>query len=220
MILTSCLDIVIYKSRVRPQNFIFNPSMIMTHYSPCVGDWSVTTKDSDLEALPGTMFNGSVCDLRGKYTDKRRILTTASWGMGLKDRSCIVNPLISIYFGFVFFLAVPHKIGRIIDGSPADRCAKLKVGDRILAVNGQSIVSMPHADIVKLIKDAGLSVTLRIIPQEGECLSWAHGAHLPAISMLSVSQADWCIHFREKFTLCCNLYPVYSVPVSFGDQAM
>ncbi|XP_037060238.1 membrane-associated guanylate kinase, WW and PDZ domain-containing protein 2 isoform X11 [Peromyscus leucopus] len=63
-------------------------------------------------------------------------------------------------------ITVPHKIGRIIDGSPADRCAKLKVGDRILAVNGQSIISMPHADIVKLIKDAGLSVTLRIIPQE------------------------------------------------------
>ncbi|XP_014858072.1 PREDICTED: membrane-associated guanylate kinase, WW and PDZ domain-containing protein 2 isoform X3 [Poecilia mexicana] len=61
---------------------------------------------------------------------------------------------------------VPHKIGRIIEGSPADRSGKLKVGDRILAVNGQSIVSMPHADIVKLIKDAGLSVTLRIIPQE------------------------------------------------------
>lgn len=64
--------------------------------------------------------------------------------------------------------AVPHKIGRIIEGSPADRCGRLKVGDRILAVNSQSIVSMPHADIVKLIKDAGLSVTLRIIPQEGE----------------------------------------------------
>uniref|UniRef100_A0A3P8QH46 Membrane-associated guanylate kinase, WW and PDZ domain-containing protein 1 n=1 Tax=Astatotilapia calliptera TaxID=8154 RepID=A0A3P8QH46_ASTCA len=61
---------------------------------------------------------------------------------------------------------VPHKIGRIIEGSPADRCGKLKVGDRILAVNNQSIVNMPHADIVKLIKDAGLSVTLRIIPQE------------------------------------------------------
>ncbi|XP_053873506.1 membrane-associated guanylate kinase, WW and PDZ domain-containing protein 2 isoform X6 [Malaclemys terrapin pileata] len=63
-------------------------------------------------------------------------------------------------------ITVPHKIGRIIDGSPADRCTKLKVGDRILAVNGQSIINMPHADIVKLIKDAGLSVTLRIIPQE------------------------------------------------------
>ncbi|CAL8238115.1 unnamed protein product, partial [Merluccius merluccius] len=61
---------------------------------------------------------------------------------------------------------VPHKIGRIIEGSPADRCGRLKVGDRILAVNGQSIISMPHADIVKLIKDAGLSVTLHIIPEE------------------------------------------------------
>ncbi|KAG5210247.1 hypothetical protein JEQ12_015441 [Ovis aries] len=67
-------------------------------------------------------------------------------------------------------ITVPHKIGRIIDGSPADRCAKLKVGDRILAVNGQSIINMPHADIVKLIKDAGLSVTLRIIPQEAHVL--------------------------------------------------
>ncbi|KAJ8262459.1 hypothetical protein GJAV_G00166720 [Gymnothorax javanicus] len=63
-------------------------------------------------------------------------------------------------------ITVPHKIGRIIEGSPADRCGKLKVGDRILAVNSQSIISMPHADIVKLIKDAGLSVTLHIVQQE------------------------------------------------------
>lgn len=71
---------------------------------------------------------------------------------------------------YCLFPAVPHKIGRIIEGSPADRCGKLKVGDRILAVNGQSIISMPHADIVKLIKDAGLTVTLHIIPEEGKCL--------------------------------------------------
>uniref|UniRef100_A0A4W5PLW2 Membrane-associated guanylate kinase, WW and PDZ domain-containing protein 2 n=1 Tax=Hucho hucho TaxID=62062 RepID=A0A4W5PLW2_9TELE len=63
-------------------------------------------------------------------------------------------------------ITVPHKIGRIIEGSPADRCGHLKVGDRILAVNGQSIISMPHADIVKLIKDAGFIVTLHIIPEE------------------------------------------------------
>ncbi|XP_072520047.1 membrane-associated guanylate kinase, WW and PDZ domain-containing protein 2 isoform X5 [Salminus brasiliensis] len=63
-------------------------------------------------------------------------------------------------------ISVPHKIGRIIEGSPADRCGKLKVGDRIMAVNSQSIINMPHADIVKLIKDAGLTVTLHIIPEE------------------------------------------------------
>ncbi|XP_062299373.1 membrane-associated guanylate kinase, WW and PDZ domain-containing protein 2a [Scomber scombrus] len=89
----------------------------------------------------------------------------------------IINRKESEGFGFVIISSlnrpeatttntVPHKIGRIIESSPADRCGKLKVGDRILAVNSQSIVNMPHADIVKLIKDAGLSVTLRIIAQD------------------------------------------------------
>ncbi|KAJ3612347.1 hypothetical protein NHX12_020623 [Muraenolepis orangiensis] len=89
----------------------------------------------------------------------------------------VINRKESEGFGFVIIsslnrpeapvtVSVPHKIGRIIEGSPADRCGTLKVGDRILAVNARSIVDMPHADIVKLIKDAGLSVTLTIFPQE------------------------------------------------------
>uniref|UniRef100_A0AAX7TMF7 Membrane associated guanylate kinase, WW and PDZ domain containing 1a n=1 Tax=Astatotilapia calliptera TaxID=8154 RepID=A0AAX7TMF7_ASTCA len=53
---------------------------------------------------------------------------------------------------------------RIIEGSPADRCGKLKVGDRILAVNGCSITNKSHSDIVNLIKEAGNTVSLRIIP--------------------------------------------------------
>lgn len=65
-------------------------------------------------------------------------------------------------------VAMPHKIGRIIEGSPADRCGKLKVGDRILAVNGCSITNKSHSDIVNLIKEAGNTVTLRIIPGDGE----------------------------------------------------
>ncbi|XP_055510373.1 membrane-associated guanylate kinase, WW and PDZ domain-containing protein 3a isoform X3 [Leucoraja erinacea] len=77
-------------------------------------------------------------------------------------------------FGFVIItsknrspaVAVPHKIGRIIEGSPADHCGKLKVTDRISAVNGQSIVLMPHHDIVQLIKDAGQTVTLTVTPEE------------------------------------------------------
>lgn len=63
---------------------------------------------------------------------------------------------------------MPHKIGRIIEGSPADRCGKLKVGDRILAVNGCSITNKSHSDIVNLIKEAGNTVTLRIIPGDGK----------------------------------------------------
>nr|XP_023649732.1 membrane-associated guanylate kinase, WW and PDZ domain-containing protein 1 isoform X3 [Paramormyrops kingsleyae] len=72
-------------------------------------------------------------------------------------------------FGFVIVSSVSRPdagttFGRIIEGSPADRCGKLKVGDRILAVNGCSITNKSHSDIVNLIKEAGKTVTLRIIP--------------------------------------------------------
>lgn len=44
----------------------------------------------------------------------------------------------------------------------------MRVGDRISAVNGQSIMELSHNDIVQLIKDAGNSVTLTVVPEDGE----------------------------------------------------
>ncbi|NWI55048.1 MAGI3 protein, partial [Calyptomena viridis] len=77
-------------------------------------------------------------------------------------------------FGFVILTSknkpppgvIPHKIGRVIEGSPADQCGRLKVGDRISAVNGQSIVELSHDSIVQLIKDAGNVVTLTVVAEE------------------------------------------------------
>uniref|UniRef100_H0V912 Membrane-associated guanylate kinase, WW and PDZ domain-containing protein 3 n=1 Tax=Cavia porcellus TaxID=10141 RepID=H0V912_CAVPO len=77
-------------------------------------------------------------------------------------------------FGFVILTSkskpppgvIPHKIGRVIEGSPADRCGKLKVGDHISAVNGQSIIELSHDSIVQLIKDAGVTVTLTVVAEE------------------------------------------------------
>nr|XP_046252769.1 membrane-associated guanylate kinase, WW and PDZ domain-containing protein 3a isoform X3 [Scatophagus argus] len=77
-------------------------------------------------------------------------------------------------FGFVILTSktkpppgvIPHKIGRIIEGSPTDRMGQMKVGDRISAVNGRSIMELSHNDIVQLIKDAGNSVTLTVVPED------------------------------------------------------
>ncbi|XP_030077789.1 membrane-associated guanylate kinase, WW and PDZ domain-containing protein 3 isoform X2 [Microcaecilia unicolor] len=77
-------------------------------------------------------------------------------------------------FGFVILTSknkpppgvIPHKIGRVIEGSPASRSGKLKVGDHISAVNGQSIVELSHDSIVQLIKDAGNTVTLTVLAEE------------------------------------------------------
>ena len=55
--------------------------------------------------------------------------------------------------------------GRIIQGSPADRCRQLHVGDRLVAVNGISIVGVHHSDVVDTIKQSGKTVTLRIAQQ-------------------------------------------------------
>ncbi|KAK2150489.1 hypothetical protein LSH36_403g02016 [Paralvinella palmiformis] len=75
----------------------------------------------------------------------------------------------------------PHPwIGKIIDGSPAERCGGLHVGDRILAVNGTEINHMHHEEIVNLIKLSGYSVTLTIGPPQADDTS-STGSNPPVI---------------------------------------
>ena len=70
-------------------------------------------------------------------------------------------------FGFVIISSVTKGvsfIGQIIRDSPAERCSRLHVGDRILAVNHHDISRLHHGDIVNLIKDSGYTVTLTVGP--------------------------------------------------------
>ncbi|XP_035704897.1 membrane-associated guanylate kinase, WW and PDZ domain-containing protein 3 isoform X2 [Folsomia candida] len=70
-------------------------------------------------------------------------------------------------FGFVIISSASKAgatIGRIVDGSPADRCGHLNVGDRILAVNQTEISQLHHSQVVQLIKDSGLMLTLSVLP--------------------------------------------------------
>ncbi|XP_067134043.1 membrane-associated guanylate kinase, WW and PDZ domain-containing protein 1-like isoform X4 [Centruroides vittatus] len=79
-------------------------------------------------------------------------------------------------FGFVIISSVCRAgstIGRIIENSPAEQCGMLHVGDRILAVNGISILNMHHGEIVNLIKDSGYSVCLTVGPPQDDTSSTA-----------------------------------------------
>ena len=76
-------------------------------------------------------------------------------------------------FGFVIISSASRAgstIGRIITGSPAERCGRLHIGDRILAVNRVDISTLHHGDIVNLIKDSGYSVVLTVGPPLGKIL--------------------------------------------------
>ncbi|XP_078596405.1 membrane-associated guanylate kinase, WW and PDZ domain-containing protein 1-like isoform X3 [Branchiostoma floridae x Branchiostoma japonicum] len=72
-------------------------------------------------------------------------------------------------FGFVITSSAAKsgaKIGRIIPSSPAERCGQLAVGDHLVAVNGISILNLSHSEIVNIIKESGLRVTLKISPPD------------------------------------------------------
>lgn len=51
--------------------------------------------------------------------------------------------------------------GKIIPNSPADN-GQLKIGDRIIRVNDIDITNMTHGDVVKIIKESGLTVQLTV----------------------------------------------------------
>uniref|UniRef100_A0A8C9XZH3 Membrane-associated guanylate kinase, WW and PDZ domain-containing protein 3 n=1 Tax=Sander lucioperca TaxID=283035 RepID=A0A8C9XZH3_SANLU len=105
-------------------------------------------------------------------------------------------------FGFVILTSknkpppgvIPHKIGRIIEGSPTDRIGQMKVGDRISAVNGLSIMELSHNDIVQLIKDAGNSVTLTVVPEDGRSAAGAILDSAPPSGTNSAKQSPSAQH--------------------------
>merc|ERR1719433_2359563 len=95
-------------------------------------------------------------------------------------------------FGFVIISSVSRAgstIGRIIPGSPAERCGRLQVGDRILAVNHVNINSLHHGDIVNLIKESGYSVTLTVGPPIDDTSSTASTSHRSSTSSMVTAQA-------------------------------
>lgn len=78
---------------------------------------------------------------------------------------CLVFTLSDFIIVKVIFLLFS---GHIQENSPAARCGRLHVGDRILAVNGVDTTTMHHKDVVSLIKDSGFSVALTVGPPAGQ----------------------------------------------------
>ena len=65
-------------------------------------------------------------------------------------------------------LAARSVSGRIMADSPAERCGQLNVGDCLVAVNNVDVTKMHHDYIVNLIKESGQSVTLTVVPLQGQ----------------------------------------------------
>ncbi|TPP65268.1 Membrane-associated guanylate kinase WW and PDZ domain-containing protein 3 [Fasciola gigantica] len=69
-------------------------------------------------------------------------------------------------FGFVIVSSLntnkASEIGRILPGSPAEKCGKLTVGNRIVAINGQMLSGLHHTEIVQLIRQSQQHLILTV----------------------------------------------------------
>uniref|UniRef100_A0A6Q2ZEL0 MAGI family member, X-linked a n=1 Tax=Esox lucius TaxID=8010 RepID=A0A6Q2ZEL0_ESOLU len=58
-----------------------------------------------------------------------------------------------------------HRFVTVRRGSPAARSGQIQPGDQLEAVEGRSVVSLPHRDLAQLLRRAGNTLRLTIIPR-------------------------------------------------------
>ncbi|XP_045065320.1 membrane-associated guanylate kinase, WW and PDZ domain-containing protein 1 [Coregonus clupeaformis] len=60
---------------------------------------------------------------------------------------------------------LPHRFVTVRRGSPSARSGQIRPGDRLEAVEGRSVVTLPHRELAHILRRAGNTLRLTIIPR-------------------------------------------------------
>uniref|UniRef100_A0A6Q2X6A7 MAGI family member, X-linked b n=2 Tax=Esox lucius TaxID=8010 RepID=A0A6Q2X6A7_ESOLU len=60
---------------------------------------------------------------------------------------------------------LPHRFVTVRRGSPAARSGQIRPGDRLEAVDGHSVMTLPHQELAQLLRRAGNTLRLTIVPR-------------------------------------------------------
>ncbi|XP_018608490.1 membrane-associated guanylate kinase, WW and PDZ domain-containing protein 1-like isoform X3 [Scleropages formosus] len=60
---------------------------------------------------------------------------------------------------------LPHRFVTVRKGSPAARSGQIHPGDRLEGVEGRSVVSLPHRELAQILRRAGNTLRLTIVPR-------------------------------------------------------
>ncbi|KAM6977180.1 membrane-associated guanylate kinase, WW and PDZ domain-containing protein 1 [Aplochiton taeniatus] len=60
---------------------------------------------------------------------------------------------------------LPHRFVTVRRGSPAARSGQIRPGDRLEAVEGRSVVNLPHRELAHILRRAGNTLRLTIVPR-------------------------------------------------------
>uniref|UniRef100_A0A3B3BAX6 PDZ domain-containing protein n=1 Tax=Oryzias melastigma TaxID=30732 RepID=A0A3B3BAX6_ORYME len=75
---------------------------------------------------------------------------------------------IAIFFFLSCFPAaslLPHRFVTVRRGSPAAKSGQIRPGDRLEAVEGRSVVTLPHRELAQILRRAGNTLRLTIVPR-------------------------------------------------------
>ncbi|PAA68409.1 hypothetical protein BOX15_Mlig024373g2, partial [Macrostomum lignano] len=129
-------------------------------------------------------------------------------------------------FGFVIVSAVTRQpdgtsdigefVGEVVQGSPASRC--LRKGDRILAVNGTDVARLHHEDIVAIVRESGLAVTLTIGPPAPAAQAGAIAAAAAAAAAASTASGGGSVG-RASFSSVASTGDSSTAAAAAGRQS-
>ena len=118
-------------------------------------------------------------------------------------------------FGFVLIsCGFACLIGRIIENSPAHKCGRLRLKDRIIAINDINITEFSHADIVKMIMESGQTLKLKIIPNDCYSVELTRGPRGFGFSIRGGAEFNGMPLFILKIAMDGPAYTLLSV----GDE--
>ncbi|PWA31875.1 hypothetical protein CCH79_00006472 [Gambusia affinis] len=74
---------------------------------------------------------------------------------------------------------LPHRFVTVRRGSPAAKSGQIRPGDRLEAVEGRSVVTLPHRELAQILRRAGNTLRLTIVPRPSTCKQTQRRANQP-----------------------------------------
>ncbi|KAI1891195.1 hypothetical protein AGOR_G00162450 [Albula goreensis] len=171
-----------------PSDALVPPQTTLTPPSPSLDLPSLIQSTSFLDSVPVTLTlepkDWLGMEETGALVEKGAAAGPGVGGRGSEEaRGALLSRAIEVELrrrpgeGFGFVIAsqdvengkasslLPHRFVTVRRGSPAARSGQIRPGDRLEGVEGRSVVALPHRDLAQILRRAGNTLRLTVVPR-------------------------------------------------------
>lgn len=132
---------------------------------------------------------------------------------------------INIYLQVTFVLfnsppaasLLPHRFVTVRRGSPAAKSGQIRPGDRLEAVEGRSVVTLPHRELAQILRRAGNTLRLTIVPRPSTCECRSSGHQRKSVSVYFIRHSSHLLSLLQILKAFQN--PLSSTLVTEAERA-